>query len=274
MKHRTRELGFGHVGLLLGIIVLCGVILTGSVIWKKHQNQPTVSPELKTALANAQCPPESDADLCKFFISFNTQKYTKVSFTDTLNGNSDAGNYTTDNAQKYHIAIAERSDTYEIIGIGTTLYSRNADGSGWWKQKVPLSEIPNYNSAVDSALVFAAPTSSNSQITYQRQDRSACSNHAELTCLKYQVTDPGNGGMARFIWFDTTNYQLQRVKTVGGNGTSDATFDFGGQDISAPAPVKDLPSNKYIVPGQSEPVTLPEGASWDASAGGLIQQYQ
>jgi outer membrane lipoprotein-sorting protein len=274
MKQRTRELGFGHVGLLLGIIILCGVILVGGIIWKKHQNQPTVSPELKTALANApQCSSESDPDLCKFFISFNVQKYTTVSFSDTFNGNNDTGTYQTDNTNKYHIAITERNGSYEIIGIGTTLYSKDTDGNSWWKEKVPLSEVANYNSATDSALVFTAQSSSKPQTTYKRQDNGTCSNHPELTCLKYQVTDPGSG-MARFIWFDTTNYQLQRVKTVASNGNSDATFGYAKANISAPSPTKDLPSNKYIVPGQSKPVALPEGASWDSSAGGLIQQYQ
>lgn len=64
---------------------------------------------------------------------------------------------------------------------------------------------------------------------------------------------------AQFIWFDNSYYQLQRLKTIGSNSTMDATFGYKKVTIEAPDDSTDLPSNKYIVPGQSDPVTIPEG---------------
>jgi hypothetical protein len=266
-QRRQRELGFGHIGLLLGISLAC-IIFTAVLTWRRHHDHPLVSDALKTALANANCTDQQDVDLCKFFAAYAAQPYTTATFSSPANTNP--GTYQTDNNGGYHLTLQKQNNHYEIIGLDTLLYSKNADGT-WWRVQVPRSDLDKYNSGPAVALAFPEPGPG---VTYRKQDSAPCQTHTTLTCAKYRLTDASNGNPARFIWFDTTNYQLQHLKTIDVNGTVDAAIGYGKVSIKRPSPVKDLPKNKYLVPGQTEPVALPAGASWDSSAGGLIDQYQ
>ncbi|HEX7962957.1 MAG TPA: hypothetical protein VF466_00040 [Candidatus Saccharimonadales bacterium] len=253
----NRQQGFGHIGLLVAVVVLVGVFMVGLQI-RRNYHHASVSGQLKRALANADCSGQSDTNLCKFFISNAAQKYTSVSFTDYTTGRGTTGTYQTDNASKYHIATKSSAGSYEVIGIDTTLYSKDPDGGPWWKEQVRRSDLVKYNRTTGSGLSFAA-TANGMPVTYRKQDSLPCPTAAHLTCLKYQVADPSLPGVTRFIWFDTQYFQLQRVKTIENQGVSDATFGYGDTDIKAPSDSKALPANQYIVPGQSDPVTVPEG---------------
>lgn len=259
MKHQARrECGFSYLAIIIATAVLTSVVLIGVRMWRTH-NPSVVSKELKNALANADCANEKDMGLCKFFVSVNTQKFTTIDFTSFTNGTNTSGSYQTDNDAKYHVSTESSGKIYEIIGIGTTLYSKDTDGKTWWKQQVRQSDLDNYNSAPGTGQVFAATTADGKPVTYYKQDTSPCPTISRLTCTKYQISDPTYAGQARFIWFDTKYYQLQRLKTIDNNATVDATFGYKQASIKAPGGSKKLPTNKYVVPGQSTPVTVPDG---------------
>jgi hypothetical protein len=259
MIHQTtREHGFGYVTLIIATAAVTSVVMIGLHMWQAGRSSG-VSKELKEALANSNCSAEKDPHLCKFFVSTGAQKFSTVDFTDFSNGTNTSGSYETDNDAKYHVTVENGGHTYEVIGIGTTLYSKAASGKTWWRQQVRQSDLNKYDSAPGTSQVFTATNADGATITYQRQETAACPTVSNLTCRKYQVNDPSRAGEARFIWFDDSYYQLQRLKSIGNGHTVDATFGYQKTDIDAPSDSEQLPPNKYVVPGQSEPVVVPEG---------------
>jgi hypothetical protein len=97
------------------------------------------------------------------------------------------------------------------------------------------------------------PEPASQEPTYKKIGKEACGN---LTCFKYEVVDPSSPGK-QTLWFDDKDYQLRRMRIESEGTVSDQVFAYSSVSITAPSPTKDLGPNQYIVPGQSEPVTMP-----------------
>jgi hypothetical protein len=257
-KQGSRQHGFGHIGLIAGVGVAVAVVLMGIMVWK-NQFHANASVELKDALASAECSSADDKELCMFFISTKAQKFTTINFTEYSEGRFNQGSYETDNDERYRLATETATSRYEVIGVGAMLYSRDPDSDAWWRQEIRGSDIKKYNLAPGTGVTFTEENDAAQKIVYRKQDTQACPTTSRLTCLKYQMNDPGAPGVVRFVWFDTEFFQLQRLKSLDGNDSSDATFGYGKVSIGAPDNTRDLPANQYIVPGQADPVIVPDG---------------
>lgn len=253
MKHNDQR-GIAHI---LEIVIIAVVVIgvAGFIAWRMWgtNNQTAKNDALQQAIAKAECIGLNDKDLCKFFTSFNTQKYSTVTSTTVADGKTSVSKYQADGSN-YHITLTGELN-YEAISLGQDLYIKN--GSTWWKQNIPPTDTSKYNLSTNSDVTFTEPSKDNSatQPTYKKQDNEKCGN---LTCFKYQLLDPANPSEVTYIWFDTVDYQLRRMQMTGTDGaTTDSTFDYTKVSVGAPNPVKTLAPNQYILPGQSEPVTLP-----------------
>ncbi|HLZ15276.1 MAG TPA: hypothetical protein VKQ34_04805 [Candidatus Saccharimonadales bacterium] len=273
----NRQQGVGHVGMIVVLVVVAAVAASGYFVWKKHSENAGVDPAVAAALKNVKCD-LSDKDLCKFFTSFKAQKYSTINSTTTADGKTNTSLIQSEGTDKAHIKLTGDVN-YETITIGTVVYTKNTTDNSWWKQKVQPADVSKYDDQ-SSQPNFSEPAQNDTkQPTYKKLGTEAC---GKLTCFKYQVIDPNSPSTTEYIWFDTKAYQLRRDRTVDGTTTTDSTFDYTTVTISAPSPVKELGPNQYLVPGQSQPVTIPTA---DTSAGApsaqdlqnlqnLAQQYQ
>lgn len=276
MKHTlaTKQRGVGHVGLILVIVVILVVGGVGWFVWQRNKDdkKPSVESSLQEIINKANCPYE-DKELCKFFASYKAQDYYTLTATSENEGQKATTTMQAEGEDKYHVKI-EGPLSYEIITIGNSSYTKAANGT-WYKQTITPDKAKEYKG--EAGVELSEPTtaqSSGTEPAYQRLGKEKC---GDQTCFKYQVTDPADPATAQFIWFDDKDYQLRRLQTASGDTTFDATFSYSRVSIKEPSPVKDLGPNQYIIPGQSEPVTLPsagDGAPSPEELQQLINQYQ
>lgn len=259
---KSQERGIGHVGVIAIIVALLAVGGVGWWVWQKN-NSP-----LQKAIESAKCDYE-DKDICKFFASWKaTENYT-VESTAEADGQTITTTIQSEGKDKTHVTFAGGL-TYETITIGDTVYTKAGDT--WYKQTLSAEEVKNYQGDVDTD--FTEPTNGG-KISYTKVGTEQC---GDLTCFKYQIVDADTPDIKQFLWFDTQNYQLRRMQITNADGTVfEATFSYGKVSISEPSPVKELGANQYLVPGQSEPTTLPDAGDMEMSEEelqDLINQYQ
>ena len=262
--------GVGHIGLILAVVVVLALGGVGYFVYTKNKDGK-LTPEqkaLQTALQNAKCDYD-DKDLCKFFTSYKVQKYFTINTVSESDGETSTMLIKTEGEDKSHIKI-EGETAYEIITIGNTTYTKAADGT-WWKQ---TSEDQDTSSQSDVVTDLDEPESTEAaQTQYKKIGKEAC---GKLTCFKYQVLDPDDTASTNYMWFDDEDYQMRRSLTESSDGKTDATYSYDKVSIKEPSPVKELGPNQYMVPGQTEPTTLPsagDGPSQEEIEA-LMQQYQ
>ena len=271
----SNERGMGHIGLILGVVVLAVVGFAGWWVYSKnHSPTNAADTALREAIKNAKCDYD-DKDLCKFFTSFKAQKYYSVTATTKggdQNGQTSKIETEGDNS---HVTITGGSVPYEVITLGKTIYTKGGDGT-WWKQTVTSNDSSSTTTET-KAPTFTEPTkeADSSAPTYVKIGKEAC---GKLTCFKYQETTPGSKSTT-YLWFDDEDYQMRRFQSTDEAGVAyDATYSYDKVSVTAPSPTKELGPNQYIVPGQNEPVTLPAAGDGtmpsDEELQQLIQQYQ
>lgn len=251
--------GIAHVVIVLLVVaVLGGIGAAGYIVMTKNKK---ASPEaaLNTAVAKAakeECKKLDDKDLCKFFSSWELSKKYRMSSTDP-GGSKSVFELDGD---KSRITMTGGEYSMDVITIDKTTYTKAGDV--WYKQTI---KTPDQDVAKDYKQDFAEPEESTEttedKTTYKSLGKEACGN---LTCFKYEVVDPAHADEKQFIWFDTKDYQLRKSRSETKDGVSEQTYEYTNVKISVPSPVKELGPNQYIVPGQSEPMTLPSAADLGA----------
>ena len=261
MSQQHKESGAAHIAAIAIIIVIAGAGFAGWWVWHKNQDKNKVVNSAQQAVAdalkNAKCT-YSDADLCKAFESMKLhESYALTSTSKESDGTTSTSVIEVDGANKSHIKISGAT-SYETIFINDTLYTKAGDT--WYKQTVPQSDASKYKDSTTSSLPQPAASSTDTTAdtaVYTKVGKEACGN---LTCFHYKVTE--TDGTVTNIWFDDQDYQIRRIQTEG-DTPFDATFTYDNVKVSAPSPVKDLQPGQYIVPGQSEPVSVPSGADYN-----------
>lgn len=254
MKYNKQsdERGIAHIGVLLvGVLVLVGIGFAG---WRViHKDKAPSSPSQAIKQAAATCDYD-DKDLCKFMASWKENKYYKISAVTNSNDGDSSYTYEAVGTDKYHI-IANGSMSYEMIGIGTTTYTKDATDGKWWKQTLKTEQQKDFSLSDD--LQFNESTNSEKEgakTTYKKLLQEQCGN---LTCLKYQVINPSKTNTTEYIWFDTKDYRLRRTVSQGKEEKTTMLFSYEQVTINEPTSVKDLGPNQVVVPGSSEPMTMP-----------------
>lgn len=272
-KSLRNQRGVGHLGLIVAVLVVVAAGAVGWYVYNKNQDKPSNSLDasVQEAIKNAKCEYD-DKDLCKFFSGWKAQQYYTMASTSEADGQKTSMTIMAEGDDKSHMKV-DGEMSYEVITIGKTTYTKAADGT-WWKQTLPETEADKYTA--DSQLSIDEPEGDNNDVTktsYKKLGKEAC---GDLTCFKYQEVDPSSK-TTTYLWFDDKDYQLRRTQTVEEDGSKyDATFSYSKVSISEPKPVKELGPNQYLVPGQSEPTTLPatgDGPSPEELEA-LMQQYQ
>jgi outer membrane lipoprotein-sorting protein len=258
MRARHNQQGIGHLLLIvLLIVVLGGIAGIGYVVMNKTKEK-TAETALNTAakaVAKAECTKLNDKDLCKFYSSWEiSKKYRMVS-----TGPDGAKSTIEIDGDNTRFAVTGETP-YEYVIIGGDTYTKA--GSTWYKQS-KAATTPDTTTDTDYKVDFDEPTDDTStpdKTKYTKVGKEAC---GSLTCFKYEVVDPtAEAGSKEFIWFDDKDYQLRRVQSVTKEGTSETTFEYSNVSVKTPSPVKELGPNQYIIPGQSEPATMPSAADF------------
>lgn len=254
MTTRNDQRGVAHVLLVVLVVVVVAVIgFAGyKVIGNKDSDAANTATEQAIRQATkADCAKLNDDDLCKFFTSWQSHKRYKM--VSTSAGSSFTIEVDGDNSHM----TATGETTYETISIGKDHYVKA--GSDWYKQT--LKEETS-SSAVQSQIDFQAPAEDDGadnaadKTVYKKLGKEACGN---LQCFKYEIVDPASTDSKQIVWFDDKDYQARKYRTESADGVSEMTFEYGNVSVKAPSPVKTLEANQYIVPGQAEPMTLPDG---------------
>ena len=245
MKLQKGNRGLAPVVLILLVVVILGAI--GFVGWRvmNSKNSNSVTDTVKQAVTKCTY---SDKDLCKFITNFKANKFYTVKSTSTSSG-------TTTNMTMQYVAPdktylkMDGEGSYEIIVIDKTTYTKA--GNTWYKSVAK----PNSNTP-DTKVDFDEPKDdTTAQETYKKIGEEACGN---LKCFKYEVIDKNNTTTKEFIWFDTKDYQLRKTRSEGpGADVSESTFSYDKVTINEPSPVKELKEGEYLMPGATEPTTMP-----------------
>ncbi len=256
--------GVGHTGVIAIIVVVLAVAGVGYWVWNKNKND---SPQ-QQAINNASCSYD-DKDICKFFAAWKATDNYAIDSTGTSEGQTIKTVIKVDGKNKTAVAFSGALN-YETITIDNVLYTKAGDT--WYKKTLTAEEVKNYQGDVD--VDFTEPTNGG-KITYTKVGTEDCGEHK---CFKYQVVDADAPDTTQFLWFDTKDYQLRRMQiTDKDGGTFDSSVTYDKVTVSEPSPVKELAPNQYIVPGQTEPTTLPDTGDTnmsDEELQNLINQYQ
>src|SRR5438045_8611270 len=131
MQARTthNQRGFGHVGVILAIVVVLAVGAAGWYVFQKNHKSPTsaANKTLQDAIKNAKCD-YSDKDLCKFFTSWKTQNYYTVVSTNESGGEKSTSTVQSEGKDKAHITVSGTTP-YETIVIGNVMYTKASNGT-------------------------------------------------------------------------------------------------------------------------------------------------
>ena len=245
MKLQKDNRGLAPVVLVLLVVVILGAI--GFVGWRvmNSKNSNSVTETVKQAVAKCTY---SDKDLCKFITNFKASKYYTVKSSVTSEGKTSTGTMQYVSPNRTYVK-SEGDYSYEIITIDKTTYTKA--GNTWYKSVAK----PNSNTP-DTKVDFDEPKDvTTAQETYKKIGEEACGN---LKCFKYEVIDKNNTTTKEFIWFDTKDYQLRKTRSEGpGADVSESTFSYDKVTINEPSPVKELKEGEYLMPGATEPTTMP-----------------
>jgi outer membrane lipoprotein-sorting protein len=239
--------GVGHLGLIIAMVVVLALGGVGYFVYTKNKNDGSTNP----ALQNVECPYD-DKDLCKFFTSYKALDSYTVTSTSEADGEKLEMVLRVDGEDKSHLKM-EGATPYEVITIGQATYTKAADGT-WWKQTNENETAADLKSDVSVDLEEPETVEGEPTEIYQKEGKEKCGN---LTCFKYRTTDSAGSAATTYIWFDDKDYQLRRTQVISDGNTSDMLFSYDNVNITEPSPVKELGENQYLLPGQSEPTTLP-----------------
>lgn len=189
----------------------------------------------------------NDPDLCKFINNFKiTNSYSAKSTTTDKAGKKFETTFEGVGEDRSHIVYSESSkETYNVITIGDTTYTKDYTDNKWWKQKQP-KEAKQLEQKTDLKEEFKKSEVPEDKTTYKKIGMEACGSRQ---CFKYQIIDPNNTDTTEYIWFDSSEYLLRRERSESKDGTvTDTDINYSGVSINVPSPTKDAKPDQIILP--------------------------
>lgn len=243
LKMYKDDRGFSIIIIAVVVVVLMGALGYGAY---RALNKDQTSDSLGGGAASIPCDTD-DKDVCKFLSSWKANKQYRMTST----GADGTKSVFEIDGEKTHAKMEMNGTPYETITIGKVTYTKS--GETWYKQTAKDTD----NEVEDQKVEFKEPAKEDGETeeaknttTYKKLGKEKC---GKLMCFKYEVLDSSAPDQKQTIWFDDKDYQLRKTS----DGTTETTFEYEGVSIKAPSPVKELGENQYIIPGQSEPATIP-----------------
>lgn len=190
----------------------------------------------------------NDPDLCKFINNFKViNNYSAKSTTADKSGKKFETTFEGVGEDKSHIVYSENSkETYNVITIGDTTYTKDYTDQKWWKQKQPKEEKKLQENIDLKSEIKKTEETPEDKTTYKKIGMEACGSRQ---CFKYQLIDPNNTDTTEYIWFDNSEYLLRKERSEGKDGTvTDTEINYSGVNINAPSPTKDAKPDQIILP--------------------------
>ena len=241
----------------LVVVVIAGVAGYIFMSNKGGSALPKVNiPGVKTAL-DSKCK-FNDAELCKYINKGMAQDMSKLNYTiKTTNidpeGKISNGEMKMDNKGNSQIVSSEKGkETSNIIVMGNITYMKDFTDNKWFKMEnesedgQEMGDMPNMESIKEEF------EKQQENIEYKKIGKEAC---GTLTCFKYQIIDPTLTDTTQYIYFDDREYLMRKMSTKDQSGYSyEMIFEYGPVTITAPSPVKEMPSYDSALPESSEPM--------------------
>lgn len=188
----------------------------------------------------------NDPDLCKFINNFKlTNSYSAKSVTTDKSGTKTDSIFEGVGEDKTHMVLSQNNkETFNVITISDTTYTKDYTDNKWWKQKQPKQEkqVENQTNPVEEIKM----SETEDKTTYKKTGMEAC---GSMQCFKYQIIDPQNTDTTEYIWFDNSQYMLRKERSEGKDGTAtETTFTYSGVSIAEPSPTKDAKPDQIIMP--------------------------
>lgn len=254
--------GLGHVLIIiLAVVVLGGIGFAGYRVINKDKK--SVADTAASAVSNAvkqaalkDCEKENDKDICKFYAKWElNQNFSMTTVTEA----GDTTLYEID-GENTHMKSSGGDIQYEMITIGKVTYTKAGDK--WYKQAEV--ETGTTTPTPDPKPEITDPkedttTEEGPKTEYKLIGKEAC---GKLTCFKYQIIYSDAPETKEYIWFDDKDYLTRKSRSETPEGFSESTYEYNKVSVKEPSPVVELKANEYIIPGQTEPTTLPTAADF------------
>lgn len=257
-KVRNNQAGVAHIILIVVFLVILGAVgYVGYTTFMKTKAGDTKS-ESNTASSSkveSDCNKAiGDNDLCKFFASWDGKKNFAVTMTDTRDGVTSNSTIKIDGNKTYMKTDGEAA--FEMIMVGDDTYSKT--GGVWWKKAGAkaddtTSATPEVN---PDDYKYDVPVSKDVGPQYKSLGKEAC---GKYTCFKYWLVDSSDkSGDKMYLMFDTQDYLMRKVRSESSDGAVMVqNYSYDDATVTIPTEFKTLAPNQMIIPGQSEPITIP-----------------
>jgi len=239
---KTDSRGVGAVVIvLIVVLVLAGV---GGVAYYALRARGS---SLLPAKFNDKCEYD-DKELCRFLNNFSTKDNFTVVSKSTVEGKTTETKFIIDGEDKTQfVTTADGKESYNVINIGNTTYTKDYSDSKWFKQTTEPSQ-ETATEEEDESFSISDEDKDPQKVTYKFVAKDAC---GKVDCLKYQVIQQGQQGTT-YIWFDTKDYLMRRYQVELEGQVSTAEYSYDKVNISEPSPTKEGTPG---FPGLSAPST-------------------
>lgn len=245
----NNEKGLAPIAIIIAVVVVAAV--GGFFLLNKGGGGGVSLPVVGVPL-NPNCK-FNDPDLCKFMNNFKAiNNYSAKSTTTDKSGKKMDSTFESIGSDKTHIVYSDNGkETYNVITISDTTYTKDYTDSKWWKQKQPKQEKQVETQSNPTDVISKGETED--KTTYKKISTEAC---GSMQCFKYQIIDPTNTDTTEYIWFDNSQYMLRRERSEGKDGTvTETQISYSGVNITAPSPTKDAKPDQIILPTGGVPET-------------------
>ncbi len=222
------------VFIIAVIVVLIGgaFLLGGKGFISIKNSQPKIS--------ETQCKYD-DKYFCKFMESFVNSKSYSIKMTSMgHDGKSENLIELSGDGSTHKVVWVNGGETYNIISIGNTVYTKDYIDNMWLKQALTpaASEGALSKTTIDLKDVFdinVAAVISNGQ--YKKVGKEPC---GELTCFKYELSNAEDERVRQFVWFDDSQYLIRKMRKEDPATTMDLEYSYNNINIKTPSLVKEL----------------------------------
>lgn len=240
-KFQKNESGITHVLLVVLIIVVGAVI--GLVAAKVINNSSKSSVSINKATQDKCLTAINDKQFCKFAGVFANATNYRVSLNAT---DPSAGSVIYELAydSNNNISMVVKQNGQElgnVVVYGGVTYSKDYTDGKWFKYAAGDKNAPQALDLKKEFLKSDFKNDSGQKLTYKNLGTEKC---GELTCYKYQETDPQKTTETTYLLFDTKDYLLRSININDSKDktSSKTTITYGSVVIALPSPTKDAPA--------------------------------